>query len=87
MSPSAVLYADKPRDSSVVAGIATITGRGKCIPPSVPLVAKKHRCLLSLDRTALFTAANVTLKFGPRIALKKVKRKEGTNNAIISFLD
>ena len=84
MSPSVVLAVDKPENSSVVVhivpGIATVNGRGKCMMPSAPLVAKRRRCLSSLEKGDPCTAATVTLKSNARLVFRKgsTKREEGT---------
>jgi hypothetical protein len=71
MNPSVVLHADKPRGSSAVQVAmiaATDHGREKCMTLSAPLVAKRRRCLLSLERGGLCTAATAILKLGAKLA-------------------
>ena len=92
MSQSVVPNADKPENSNavvrIVPGIATVNGRGKCMTLSAPLVAKRRRCLLSLEKGDPCTAAIVTLKLEARLTFRKnsIKREGDTGNITLSPL-
>jgi len=78
MSPSVVLSADKPRNNSVVRRVARIAiEQGRCIPLSVPLVAKIRKYPLSLMKVDLCTAATATLKLGEETRFRKANRRRG----------
>jgi hypothetical protein len=77
MSPSAVLSADKPGNNSGARRVAMMaTGQERCIPPSVPLVAKIRKCPLSLRKIDLCTAAIATLKSGEELRFSKGNTEE-----------
>jgi len=85
MNPSVVLTAEQRGNSNaevrMATGIATAIKGGKCILLSVPLVAKIHRYLSSLEKGDPCIAASVTLKLGARLPFREAntKRKGGAH--------
>ena len=90
MNPSVVLHAVKPGRTSAaahrVALVATAIKEEKCIPLSVPLVAKIPRYLLNQEKGDPYTAANVTPKLRARPTFSNTKREDSTSIATLSFL-
>jgi len=81
MTPSVALSADKPESNSaamrVAAGITMASeDRGRCLMSSVPSVAKRPRCLSSLEKGAPCTAVSATLKLGTAILFRIVSTNE-----------
>ena len=79
-SPSVVLHAVRPEKTSAavhrVASVVMAIKEEKCIPLSVPLVAKIPRYLLSQEKGGLCIAANVIPKLRLRPTLQKHKKRE-----------
>jgi len=66
MTPSAVLPADKPEETSATnlkaTGIAMVIKDERCTLLSARLAGKRHRYPSSLEKDGLYTAVTATLK-------------------------
>lgn len=87
MNPSVAPAAGEPRDKDVVTLLALLAedGRGKCMLPSAPLVAKPPRCLLSPEMGDRCIVATASIKLDVRPHRERSKKREQHFSAAPSF--